>query len=51
MTTYKIFDNVGKFYLQRKYKTRKSANNRADKLNMVYGAHRFIVSVKFGEEI
>lgn len=41
--TYKIFDLKNKVYLKREYKNWGTANRRASKLDMEYGAYRYQV--------
>ena len=40
---YKIYDTHDRVYLPRTYKTRSQASKRADKLDLEYGAVRFVV--------
>jgi hypothetical protein len=41
---YKIWDSQKNFYLPSSYKTRRTANHAADRMNIAYGAGRFYVA-------
>ena len=49
METYRIYDNLGKFYLPAVYTSRVRAKRAADRKDRDYGAYRYFVVVSSGE--